>query len=100
MRLSLNLTGLGCNMPNARDVSALLTQLHDRKILNLDASLRTVLQPENLDNLDPGSKVGAAVIAWDGYGLVIKGNIASVSEVAQLGQGIREQIGPRGPFDR
>jgi hypothetical protein len=79
-------------MPKAKDVNNLLNELHDRKILNLDASLRSVLQPSSLDELDPLSKVGAAVIAWDGYGLVIKSNIATIDEVSALGQGIRQQI--------
>jgi len=79
-------------MADPREVSNLLNELHDRKILNLDASLRSVLQTGSLDRLNPGEKVGAAVIAWDGYGLVIKGQVASISEVAALGQGVRQQL--------
>jgi len=79
-------------MPKAKDVNNLLTELHDRKIVNLDASLRSALQPSTLDELDPGSEVAAAVIAWDGYALVIKTNIATIEEVSALGQGIRQQL--------
>ena len=79
-------------MAHAKDVSHLLTKMHESKILNLDTSLRDVLQPEALDTLDPGSSVSAAVVAWDGYGLVIKGSIATLDEVSQLGQGIRGQV--------
>ena len=81
-------------MANARDVQNLLHELHDKKIVNLDTSLRSILQPQGLDQLDPGSKVGAAVVAWDGYALVIANNIASIAEVAALGHGIRQQLGP------
>jgi hypothetical protein len=79
-------------MARAKDVNGLLNELHDKKILNLDVSLRSVLQPSGLDELDPGGKAASAVIAWDGYGLVIRGNIATIEEVAALGQGIREQL--------
>lgn len=79
-------------MPKAKDVNNLLNELHDRKILNLDASLRSALQPSTLDELDPAAKVAAAVIAWDGYALVIKTNISTIEEVAALGQGIRQQV--------
>jgi len=80
-------------MANARDVSHLLNQLHDKKVVNLDTSLRAVLAPEALDQLDPGGKVSTAVVAWDGYGLVIKGDVATIADVAALGQGIRQQVG-------
>ena len=80
-------------MPKARDVANLLNELHDRKIVNLDTSLKSVLQPSTLDELDPGGKVATSVVAWDGYGLVIKGNVASIGEVSALGQGIRQQLG-------
>lgn len=80
-------------MASPRDVNNLLHDLHDKKILNLDTSLRAILQPQGLDQLDPGSKVGSAVVAWDGYAVVIANKIASIAEVAALGQGIRQQLG-------
>jgi hypothetical protein len=80
-------------MPKAKDVNNLLNELHERKIVNLDQSLKSVLQPSaQLDSLDPGAEVSAAIIAWDGYALVIKTKMASIEEVAALGQGIRQQL--------
>ena len=79
-------------MAKAREVANLLQELHEKKILNLDASLRSVLQPQALGDLDPTSKVASSVIAWDGYGLVIRGNIATIEEVSALGKGIRQQL--------
>ena len=85
-------------MPKAKDVNNLLSELHERKIVNLDVNLRSVLQPSSaLDQLDPGSEVAAAVIAWDGYGLVIKSQTASIDQVSALAQGIRQQLNIQKP---
>jgi hypothetical protein len=81
-------------MTKARDVSNLLNELHEKKIVNLDTSLRAILQPQGLDDLDPGGKVSTSVIAWDGYAVVIKGDIASIAEVSALGRDVREQLQP------
>jgi hypothetical protein len=79
-------------MAKSKDVANLLNEFHEKKILNLDASLRSVLKIEALDEIDPGAKVSTSVVAWDGYALVIKGEIASIAEVSALGQGIRQQL--------
>jgi methylmalonyl-CoA mutase cobalamin-binding subunit len=80
-------------MATAKDVSQLLSDLHDKKIVNLDTSLKSVLASPGLDSLDPGAKVGAAVVAWDGYAVVIKGSIASIGEIAAVGREIKGQTG-------
>jgi len=65
------------------DVKALAKSLHDQKILNLDASLRTMLHPDIVGVSDPGSLVASYAVAWDHY-VVVCGEVAreGVQELA------------------
>ena len=63
----------------------MLKELHAAKIINLDASIGTVLRPA--DNIidDPGSKVGWYVVGGDHYVLVcglteLGGDVSKVAE--------------------
>jgi hypothetical protein len=85
-------------MADPKDVGKLLSELHDQKIVNLDTSIRSMLAPESLGILNPGVTVGAAVIAWDGYGLVIKGAAPDLSQVETMASTIaRVMRGGPGP---
>ena len=54
-------------------VHDVLDQLHEAGVVNLDKSMRDMLgSKEALGRLSPGGEVATAVIAWDGYGVVIK----------------------------
>jgi hypothetical protein len=57
-------------MASASAVSALARQLHDSKLLNLEASLESVLSMGGLDTLDPGGTRADYVIAWEHYVVV------------------------------
>lgn len=75
-------------MTDPKDVSKLLQTLHEQKLINLDVSIRSVLEPvDGLSRLDPNS-VASAVIAWDGYGLVIKGKAPDLADVQTLANSI------------
>jgi hypothetical protein len=77
-------------MSDPKHVSGLLNELHDRKIINLETSVRSLLEPGGLRNVSPGSEVASAVIAWDGYALVIATKEASLVEVSAAAKAIRE----------
>ena len=57
------------------DVKALANSLHDQKIINLDASLRTLLRPDVVGITNPGSLVASYAVAWDHYVVVCGDNI-------------------------
>jgi hypothetical protein len=71
-------------MTDPKKVSSLLNDLHNSKIMNLDTPIRSVLEHEALGGLNPGSTVASAVVAWDGYGLVIKGAGADLDQVQNI----------------
>ena len=75
-------------MADPRKVSALLRDLHESKIINLDASIRSVLEHDSIGILPPGSTVASAVVAWDGYGLVIMGAGADLDQVQTIASAI------------
>jgi hypothetical protein len=64
------------------DVKALAKSLHDQKIINLDASLRTMLHPDIVGISDPGSLVASYAVAWDHY--VVVCGLAAGEEIQQL----------------
>jgi transposase len=67
-----------------------LNQLHEAGVINLDKSMREMLGPkEALGRLSPGGDVESAVIAWDGYGLVIKTAAMNVSELSTVAERLR-----------
>jgi hypothetical protein len=81
-------------MPTRRtdfnQVSEVLSQLHQAGVVNLDKSMREMLSPrEALGRLSPGGEVATAVIAWDGYGLVIKSEAADLAELATVAERLR-----------
>jgi hypothetical protein len=44
---------------------------------------------EALGRLSPGGEVATAVIAWDGYGVVIKSDIVDIAELATVAERLR-----------
>ncbi|HEX8217952.1 MAG TPA: hypothetical protein VF914_01930, partial [Chloroflexia bacterium] len=52
--------------------------------LNLDAPIRSLLQPEGVGRIDPQSLVADAIVAWEGYGLIIKGRAQTIEEISSL----------------
>ena len=78
-------------------VHDVLDQLHEAGVLNLDKSMREMLTPkEALGRLSPGGEVATAVIAWDGYGVVIKTEAVDIAELATVAQQLREISGGPG----
>jgi len=75
------------------NVNAVLTQFGDAGVLNLDRSIREMLAPGRaLAQLQPGGEVAAAVIAWDGYGLVIASQ-AFTQELTKVASQLRQITG-------
>ena len=72
-----------------QNVRSVLNQFHDSGVLDLDKSARELMAPaQALAQLQPGGEVGAAIIAWDGYGLVIKSAVANAVDL----QGVAKQL--------
>jgi hypothetical protein len=84
-------------MPARREfnqVGDVLDQLHKAGVINLDKSMREMLGArEALGRLSPGGEVATAVIAWDGYGVVIKSETIDVAELATVAERLRSISG-------
>jgi hypothetical protein len=81
------------SMPNNfNQVHDVLDQLHQAGVVNLDKSVKEMIGAKDaLGRLSPGGEVSTSVIAWDGYGVVIKGSqmdIASLGAVADKLRGV------------
>ena len=82
---------------SAQQVTDVLSQLHDAGVINLDKSVRDMLNPAAaLAELQPGSSVATAVIAWDGYGLVIKSALGDIAELGNIAGQLRQAAGGAG----
>lgn len=78
-------------------VHDVLDQLHEAGVVNLDKSMREMLTPkEALGRLSPGGEVATAVIAWDGYGVVIKSQAVDVAELGSVAERLRGIAGGPG----
>jgi len=76
-------------------VHAVLSQLHDTGVVNLDKSMREMLgSREALGRLSPGGEVATSVIAWDGYGVVIKSEAVNIADLATVSERLRGISGP------
>lgn len=76
-----------------QSVNKVLSQFHESGVLNLDKSVREVMAPsEALASLDPGGEVATAVVAWDGYGLVIKSQ-TQAQELTKVADQLRRLTG-------
>jgi hypothetical protein len=82
---------------SVQQVTDVLTQLHEAGVINLDKSVREMLSPAGaLAELQPGSAVATAVIAWDGYGLVIKSALGNIAELSNVAGQLRQATGGAG----
>lgn len=85
----------GCGRSEFKPVSEVLDQLHKSGIVNLDKSMREMLSGrEALGRLSPGGEAATAVIAWDGYGIIIKSDILNVADLANVAERLRGASGP------
>jgi len=81
-------------MPSRRaefnQVSDVLDQLHKAGVVNLDKTMREMLSSrEAIGRLSPGGEVASAIIAWDGYGLVIAKEVSDLAELATVAERLR-----------
>lgn len=76
--------------PDFNQVSDVLEQLHKAGVVNLDQNVRQILSAkEALGRLSPGSEVATSIIAWDGYGLVIKSEAVNLAELVNVAERLR-----------
>jgi hypothetical protein len=78
----------------SEDVIAVLNDLHERKVLNLDTSIKDLLNPSALGKLNRGDPVAEAII-YSGchYALVYKAeSTPTVEEVDTLASAIRNSL--------
>ena len=82
---------------NFDQVHSVLDQLHEAGVLNLDKSVREMLGPrEALGQLARGSEVATAVVAWDGYGVVIKSALNDPADLFKVAEQLRRASGGPG----
>jgi hypothetical protein len=75
-------------------VHDVLSKLHEAGVVNLDKSMREMLSTrDELSKLSPGGELASAVIAWDGYGLVIASEAHTVAELAAVSDRLRRISG-------
>jgi hypothetical protein len=71
-------------------VQEVLEQLHKSGHINLDKSMHDLLGArEALTRLSPGGEVATAVIAWDGYAVVIKNQEVDAANLAAVANELR-----------
>jgi len=71
-------------------VQDVLEQLHKSGHINLDKSMHELLGAKDaLARLSPGGEVATAVIAWDGYAVVIKSQEVDVGNLAAVASELR-----------
>jgi hypothetical protein len=77
---------------SVQQVSSVLEQYHEAGVLNMDKSVRDMIRPaQQLSGLStPGSEVAAAVIAWDGYALVIASKAANPAELTNVARQLQD----------
>jgi hypothetical protein len=76
-----------------QNVNSVLSQFHDAGVLNLDKSIREMMAPgKALSELQPGGDVATSVVAWDGYGLVIKSS-SMPHDLVNVAQQLRQITG-------
>ncbi|MEL7005784.1 MAG: hypothetical protein AAFN93_24100 [Bacteroidota bacterium] len=67
-----------------------MQQLHDQRIINLDAPLRDLMKPEGIGIVDPNGPVSDNVIAWSDYVLITSGKPNSVEEIRGIAKSLQE----------
>jgi hypothetical protein len=76
-------------------VNDVLEQLHKSGVVNLDKSVNEMLSNKDaLGRLSPGGDVATAVIAWDGYGLVIASQVADQESLRSIAGQLRNITKP------
>jgi hypothetical protein len=80
-------------MPTRSDfnqVHDVLDQLHKAGVIDLGKSMRDMLGAKDaLGRLSPGGEVATAVIAWDGYGVVIKSQSIELGDLKSVADRLR-----------
>ena len=72
-------------------VNNVLAQFHNAGIVDLDKSVREILAPARaVAQLGGGGEVSAAVIAWDGYGLIIASALGDPKELVNVARQLQQ----------
>lgn len=75
-------------MPTINDVQKLANDLHKMKALNLDVTMRDLLEPTGVGIVDPSGPLQDNVVAWSEYVLVTSGK--SLKALENQAAAIRE----------
>ncbi len=76
-------------------VHDVLDQLHKSGVINLDKSVNDMLaSKESLGRLSPGAEVATSIVAWDGYGVVIAGQVADTASLHAVAGQLRNITKP------
>jgi hypothetical protein len=78
-----------------RDIQQLVNGLSDARIVNLDASVKELVQPIAEALPETGGEVGLHVLCCNEYFLVtgITGEIEAIRDIALLAERIRKDLG-------
>ena len=82
-------------MPTINDVQKLALDLHKAKVLNLDVTMRDLLEPTGIGIVDPSGPLQDNVVAWSEYVLVTSGKSLRALE-SQVGAIRNVSDGTRG----
>lgn len=76
------------------EVHDVLQQLHKSGVINLDKSVNDMLaSKESFGKLSPGGEVATSVIAWDGYGVVIRSQQSDLSTLSTIAEQLKSMTG-------
>jgi hypothetical protein len=83
-------------VPNRGDIAnieRLANELHDKGVLNLDTPVRSLIEPEGIGIVDPGTQISGHVLAVTRYVLVVALQGGSrVNEVMAVADAVRGEV--------
>jgi hypothetical protein len=83
--------------PQRENIIRVLNELHDKKIFNMDTSLRSLLEVQGLGRLEPGNPVVQDIVFHNQkYFFIYKADATpNIEEVDALAASIREALSSR-----
>lgn len=77
-----------------RQIHGVLTALGDAKIVNLDASVKSLITPvgESMAKLNPGAEVSLHILCCNEYALVTGLTGTNIDDIQRLADSIRSSI--------
>jgi hypothetical protein len=83
------------SIADSRAIQEVLTQLHEAKVLNIDATIRTLIQPAALRIVDPVEAERWYLLGGSGYAVVVSYAVSAAGESASAARALPAGISGR-----